>query len=77
MILTKGSTKFAFLKKCVPTGMIILLNAMQDAIFLLGGRKSDMLTTQDKHNLCCQRIARALGNLAQSMFGKSGLFAQD
>ena len=37
----------------------------------------DMLTTQDKHNLCCQRIARALGNLAQSMFGKSGLFAQD
>ena len=22
---------------------------------------------QDKHNLCCQRVARALGNLAQSM----------
>ena len=24
-----------------------------------------MLTTQDKHNLCCERVARVLGNLAQ------------
>ena len=26
-----------------------------------------MLTTQDKYNLCCQRVARASGNLAQGV----------
>ena len=32
-----------------------------------------MLTTQDKHDLCCQKVARALGNLAQSMTGREWL----
>ena len=30
-------------------------------------KQSSMLTPQDEHDLCCQNVARALGNLAQGV----------
>ena len=40
--------------------------AMKTENTIITGILLCMLTIQDKHNLCCERVARALGNLAQS-----------